>query len=257
MATIEIKLRLVNSISTVDATARDACANPRPDERCCPIQPMAPDLRVEAEDGLHTSGLLTLEDRYNPFISHDFLSSLEQSGSVRSRTGWGPMHLLAEEAQGTLLGAVPCYAKTHSQGEYVFDHGWADAYERAGGNYYPKLQVCVPFTPASGRRLLVRPGPLAEATTGALADGLAQVCRQSNASSVHVTFATEPEWRLLGGRGYLQRTHRQFHWENAGYATFDDFLAALASRKRKVIRREREDALVNGVTVHWLTGADL
>jgi predicted N-acyltransferase len=139
----------------------------------------------------------------------------------------------------------------------VFDHGWAEAYERAGGSYYPKLQVSVPFTPASGRRLLARPGPQAEAVRAALADGLAEACRQSDASSVHVTFPTEPEWQLLGTRGYLQRTHRQFHWENAGYESFDAFLGALSSRKRKVIRREREDALKNGVSVHWLTGAEL
>src|SRR5215510_7743852 len=136
------------------------------------------------------------------------------------------MHLLAE-AGGEVVGAVLCYAKSHSQGEYVFDHGWADAYERAGGNYYPKLQVAVPFTPATGRRLLVRPGPQADAVRGALADGLAQVCKRSNASSVHVTFPTEAEWQMLGARGYLMRTHRQFHWENAGYASFDDFLASL------------------------------
>src|SRR5207253_3082367 len=154
--------------------------------------------------------LSTLNIVYNPFISHDFLSSLEKSGSVRNRTGWQPMHLLAEAAGGGLLGAVPCYAKSHSQGEYVFDHGWAEAYERAGGNYYPKLQVSVPFTPAGGRRLLVRPGPQAEAVRAALADGLVEVCRQSDASSVHVAFPTEEEWQLLGTRGYLQRTHRQF-----------------------------------------------
>ena len=166
------------------------------------------------------------------------------------------MHLLAESS-GQLVGAVPCYAKSHSQGEYVFDHGWADAYERAGGDYYPKLQVTVPFTPASGPRLLLRPGSQAEAVRDALADGLAEVCRRSKASSVHVTFLTESEWRYLGVRGYLQRTHRQFHWENADYGSFDDFLGALASRKRKTIRRERSDALADGITVHWLTGSDL
>ena len=139
----------------------------------------------------------------------------------------------------------------------MFDHGWAEAYERAGGSYYPKLQVSVPFTPAAGRRLLVRPGPRAEAELRALADGLAEICRRSNASSVHVTFATEREWHLLGARDYLLRTHRQFHWQNAGYGSFDDFLAALASRKRKTIRRERQDALANGISVHRLTGSDL
>jgi predicted N-acyltransferase len=143
------------------------------------------------------------------------------------------------------------------RGEYVFDHGWAEAYERAGGNYYPKLQVSVPFTPATGRRLLVRPGPEADAVRGALADSLMDICRRSNASSAHVTFPTQPEWDLLGRRGFLKRTHQQFHWENAGYGSFDAFLAALASRKRKTIRREREDALSTGISVHWLTGADL
>jgi predicted N-acyltransferase len=244
MAAIDITLRVANSIGDVDAAAWDACANPpRVDDSCVADAP--------------ATALFTLKSDFNPFISHDFLSSLEKSGSVRNRTGWQPLHLLAEAAGGELLGAVPCYAKSHSQGEYVFDHGWAEAYERAGGSYYPKLQVSVPFTPAGGRRLLVRPGPQAEAVREVLADGLAEVCRQSNASSVHVTFPTEPEWQLLGARGYLQRTHRQFHWENAGYSSFDAFLGALSSRKRKVIRREREDALANGISVHWLTGADL
>src|SRR5262245_41419760 len=233
MASIELTLKVANRIGDVAAEAWDACANPN----------SAPEP--------------TLGSFYNPFISHDFLSSLELSDSVRARTGWQPMHLLAQDGSGALLGAVPCYVKSHSRGEYVFDHGWAEAYERAGGSYYPKLQVSVPFTPATGRRLLVRPGPHAEAVQAALADALADVCRRSNASSVHVTFPTEPEWQLLGERGYLKRTHQQFHWENAGYATFDDFLAALASRKRKTIRREREDALANGISVHWLTGSDL
>ena len=152
---------------------------------------------------------------------------------------------------------MPCYAKSHSQGEYVFDHGWADAYERAGGNYYPKLQVAVPFTPATGHRLLVRSGEHADAVRNALADQLADICKRSNASSVHVTFLPEDEWQMLGARGYLQRTHRQFHWENEGYASFDAFLAALSSRKRKTIRRERAGALENGITVDWLTGSDL
>jgi predicted N-acyltransferase len=241
MVSKEITLRVVDSIGDVDAEAWDACANP-----------------CDSDDGGGIAAELSrLKTEYNPFISHDFLSALEKSGSVRNRTGWQPMHLIAEAAGGGLLGVVPCYAKSHSQGEYVFDHGWAEAYERAGGSYYPKLQVSVPFTPASGRRLLVRPGPQAEAVRAALADGLAEACRQSDASSVHVTFPTEPEWQLLGTRGYLQRTHRQFHWENAGYASFDDFLGALSSRKRKVIRREREDALANGISVHWLTGAEL
>ena len=244
---IEVTLRVANSLKEVAAEAWDACANPVMGRDHGNGADLAP---REAQEN-------TLEDQYNPFISYDFLSSLELSQSVRTRGGWQPLHLLAEDSNGTLVGAVPCYAKTHSQGEYVFDHGWAEAYERAGGNYYPKLQVSVPFTPATGRRLLVRPGPEADAVRGALADSLMDICRRSNASSVHVTFATQPEWDLLGRRGFLKRTHQQFHWENAGYDSFDAFLAALASRKRKTIRREREDALSAGISVHWLTGADL
>jgi predicted N-acyltransferase len=243
-ASIELSLRIANAIGGVDTENWDACANPRCFDR---------------GDGIRGSDARSAASEldYNPFLAHDFLSALELSGSVRPRAGWQPMHLLAEDAGGALLGAVPCYVKSHSRGEYVFDHGWAEAYERAGGNYYPKLQVSVPFTPATGRRLLVRPGPHAQAIRSALADALVDICRRSGTSSVHVTFPTEPEWQLLGGRGYLKRTHQQFHWENAGYANFDEFLAALASRKRKTIRREREDALSAGISVHWLTGCDI
>ena len=244
---IEVTLRVANSLKEVAAEAWDACANPV----------MGRDHGNGADLAPRNAQENTLEDQYNPFISYDFLSSLELSQSVRTRGGWQPLHLLAEDSNGTLVGAVPCYAKTHSQGEYVFDHGWAEAYERAGGSYYPKLQVSVPFTPATGRRLLVRPGPEADAVRGALADSLMDICLRSNASSAHVTFATQPEWNLLGRRGFLKRTHQQFHWENAGYGSFDAFLAALASRKRKTIRREREDALSAGISVHWLTGVDL
>ena len=143
MPSIELTLRLANSIGEVTAEAWDACANPA---------------RADAGNGADCAQVSALEQRYNPFISHDFLSSLELSESVRARAGWQPMHLLAEDPGGTLLGAVPCYVKSHSRGEYVFDHGWAEAFERAGGSYYPKLQVAVPFTPATGRRLLARPG---------------------------------------------------------------------------------------------------
>jgi predicted N-acyltransferase len=246
MAKTELTLRVANAIGEITAEAWDACANP----------PRAA-LGNGADAVPASVQSCTPASPYNPFISHNFLSALELSGSVRARAGWQPMHLLAQEPNGALMGAVPCYVKSHSRGEYVFDHGWAEAYERAGGSYYPKLQVSVPFTPATGRRLLVRPGPQAEATRAALADALVDICGRSNASSVHVTFPTEAEWELLGRRGFLKRTHQQFHWENAGYATFDDFLAALASRKRKTIRREREDALANGISVHWLTGSDL
>ena len=170
--------------------------------------------------------------------------------------GWQPRHLVATN-RDQVVGVVPCYVKSHSRGEYVFDYGWAEAYEYAGGSYYPKLQVSVPFTPATGRRLLVRPGAAADAVRSALANALIDICRRCDASSVHVTFPTEAEWELLGARGYLQRTHQQFHWQNAGYDNFDAFLGALSSRKRKTIRREREEALANGISVHWLSGSDL
>ena len=205
---IELSLRVVNCIGDVDAAAWDACANPgRPKQG-------------DPSSCSSSSREFTSETYYNPFISHDFLSALELSQSVRGRIGWQPMHVLAEDATGAVLGVVPCYVKSHSRGEYVFDHGWAEAYEHAGGSYYPKLQVSVPFTPATGRRLLVRPGPQANAVRGALADSLIDICRRSDASSAHVTFPTRAEWDLLGSRGFLKRTHQQFHWENAGYDSF-------------------------------------
>src|SRR6266699_762566 len=213
---IELTLRVANSIGDVAAEAWDACATPSWPERGNGAGgPCSLPANVQTS---------VLGDRYNPFISYDFLSALELSQSVRARVGWQPMHLLAEDAQGGLLGVVPCYVKSHSRGEYGFDHGWAEAYERAGGSYYPKLQVSVPFTPATGRRLLARPGPGADDIRAGLAAGLVELCRLREASSVHVTFAPVEECHLLGERGYLKRTHQQFHWENAGYATFDAFL---------------------------------
>jgi predicted N-acyltransferase len=196
-------------------------------------------------------------DDANPFTKHAFLAALEASKSAVARTGWRPQHLVGETVDGRVIGVVPCYLKPHSRGEYVFDSGWAAAYERAGGRYYPKLQVSVPFTPATGRRLLVAPDADVPATRAALARGLVELASLRDASSVHVTFMTEAEWRQLGDCGFLKRTDQQFHWENGGFASFDDFLAALSSRKRKTIRRERRDALTNGIEVVWLTGADL
>jgi predicted N-acyltransferase len=253
MTDIELRIRIVQSLAEVPATAWDACASiaaANGDE------PIARQVKLTHEDN-SSPQLFTRGQLNNPFVSHAFLSSLETSGSVGGRTGWQPRHLLAEDARGTLLGAAPCYVKTHSRGEYVFDQGWAEAFERAGGDYYPKLQVAVPFTPVTGPRLLARPGPLADAVRGALGDGLAEITAASELSSAHVTFLTEPQWRVLGQRGFLQRTDQQFHWENAGYAIFDDFLKALASRKRKTIRRERKEALSPGIEVAWLTGSQL
>ncbi len=237
----ELRVTAVNSIGAIPKAAWDACANPN-------SQPASADISPQDSDQ---------EQVYNPFISHSFLSALEESKSVGGRTGWQPQHLLAATADGTLVAAAPCYLKSHSRGEYVFDRGWAEAYERAGGNYYPKLQVAVPFTPASGRRLLVRPSAQAPATRRALAHALIELCRLDEASGVHVTFAIESEFRSLGELGFLQRTDQQFHWQNSRYGTFDDFLGALASRKRKAIRRERQEAVASGITVHWLSGADL
>jgi hypothetical protein len=195
-------------------------------------------------------------DRRNPFISHSFLASLEDSGAVSARTGWMPQHALVESETGEVLAAMPCYLKSHSQGEYVFDHGWAEAYERAGGDYYPKLQASIPFTPVTGPRLLVREGVKTNAAREALVAGGIELARRRNASSLHVTFPTEFEWKFLTGLGLLARTDRQFHWLNNGYKTFDDFLSALSSRKRKAIARERRGAQ-EGVEILRLTGSDL
>ncbi len=253
MSQLELRIRIVPSIGEVDPAAWDACADC---ELPPTLQAIDEDNLSSREDNL-SAKLSTRGYPANPFVSHEFLSSIEASNSVGGRSGWQPRHLLAEDASGALLGAAPCYVKTHSRGEYVFDHGWAEAFERAGGNYYPKLQVAVPFTPVTGPRLLVPPSPLDDAIRGALADALAEITTDSELSSAHVTFLTEHEWRLLGDRGFLQRTDRQFHWANNGYATFDDFLGALSSRKRKTIRRERKDALAPGIEVRWLTGSDL
>jgi predicted N-acyltransferase len=253
MTDIELRIRIVSSIGEVAPAAWDACA-------ACDLPPaikVMPEDNLSSREDKSSTDLFTRGKVNNPFISHDFLASIEHSQSVGGRSGWQPRHLLAEDAAGTLQGAVPCYVKTHSRGEYVFDHGWAEAFERAGGDYYPKLQVAVPFTPVAGPRLLVPPSPLDDAVRGALADALAEITTNSELSSAHVTFSTEAEWRLLGERGFLQRTDRQFHWHNNGYATFEDFLAALSSRKRKTIRRERKEALAPGIEVAWLTGSDL
>jgi hypothetical protein len=190
----------------------------------------------------------------NPFVGHAFLLALEESRSVGRAAGWLPYHLLAEDAAGVLVGAVPLYVKSHSQGEYVFDHGWAQAYEQAGGRYYPKLQAAVPFTPVPGPRLLVRPGPEAAAMRSALIAGLATVAERTGVSSLHVTFPDATDAEALRQAGFLMRTGCQYHWTNAGYGSFDDFLGALSSRKRKAIRREREAVRAHGLRLHALSG---
>lgn len=194
---------------------------------------------------------------YNPFLSHAFLSALEESGSATARTGWLGRHLLLEDEGGALTGAVPCYLKSHSRGEYVFDQGWADAFERAGGRYYPKLQASIPFTPATGARLLHVTEGGAATTRATLAAGLREAAGQLDVSSAHVTFLPEDELPFFEAAGYLHRTDVQFHFENRGYASHDEFLETLASRKRKALKKERRTALENGISIDWLTGRDL
>src|ERR1700681_1567572 len=250
MASSEITLESLPSVGQISAEDWDACANP--------ASPRA------SLNGLDTLASLDIPSyscsnsivRDNPFVSHAFFSALEESGSACARTGWGPRHLVAK-LDGAIAGIVPCYLKSHSQGEYVFDRGWADAYERAGGRYYPKLQASVPFTPATGPRLLVRDSVDQERIAEALAAGLMALCDATEASSVHVTFARESEWKFLAGHGFLQRTDQQFHWRNHGFASFDDFLGTLNSRHRKAIKRERREAVAAGITIHCLTGSDI
>jgi predicted N-acyltransferase len=191
----------------------------------------------------------------NPFVSHAFLSAVEDSGSANARTGWMPQHMVLRDPEGRVAACAPMYAKSHSYGEYVFDHGWAHAFERAGGHYYPKLQISAPFSPVPGPRLLIRPD--SHLPPGVLAGALVQACGELGLSSAHITFCTRPEWDALGEAGWLQRMGMQFHWENAGYSCFDDFLGALASRKRKSLRRERRDAQNCGLEFVTLRGGDI
>jgi predicted N-acyltransferase len=191
----------------------------------------------------------------NPFVSYAFLSAVEDSGSATRRTGWMPQHATLRDATGTIVAVAPMYAKSHSYGEYVFDHAWARAFEQAGGRYYPKLQVAVPFSPVPGPRLLVRPNT--GVPGAALAKALAQAGRQIDVSSVHATFCSQPDWEILGEAGWLQRIGVQYHWRNDGYRSFDDFLAALSSRKRKSIRRERRDANACGLEFLALRGPEI
>src|SRR4051812_36120114 len=250
MASSEITLEAVPSASDIPAAEWDACANPKVDPNAIE------NLDTLASPGTAGDSCSDSKPAYNPFVSHAFFAAAEVSGSACARTGWGPRHLLAR-LDGKIAGIVPCYLKSHSQGEYVFDRGWADAYERAGGRYYPKLQASVPFTPATGPRLLIRGDVDRERIGTALASGLMALCNATNASSVHVTFAREAEAKFLGAQGFLQRNDQQFHWHNDGYKTFDDFLGSLNSRHRKAIKRERREALSADISIHRLTGNDI
>jgi hypothetical protein len=228
-----LTVRSVASLGEIAPEAWDACANPQ-------------GLTAEGNAG----------ERFNPFVTHAFLRALEESGSVGGRSGWTPAHVIVEDANGRLVAAAPTYIKTHSQGEYVFDHAWADAYQRAGGQYYPKLQIAAPFTPATGRRLLVA----ADAPDGApqvLVAGWRALRKAADASSIHVTFCDKSDAETLQRAGFVLRTGEQFHFINEGYRDFNDFLASLASRKRKAIKRERREALGDDIEVDLLTGGDI
>ena len=217
-------------------------------------------LSVRAVDSLREIGEATWQRFANlegspqdPFLSYAFLNALEQSGSVSADVGWLPYHLVLEDEAKQPLGVMPLYLKGHSQGEYIFDYSWADAFERAGGRYYPKMLSAIPFTPATGRRLLVA----SSEHESALVSGAAQIASEMNISSVHLNFLDQAAWRRRGDEGWLLRTHKQYHWQNQGYKTFDDFLDCLSSKKRKNIRRERRDALANDLEIQRLTGAEI
>ena len=218
----EFTLQVHDSLSAIGREAWDACAAPTGD----------------------------------PFVSFDFLHACEASGSAVPRAGWAGRHLSLRDPDDRVLGVMPLWLKGHSQGEYVFDHSWAEAYQRAGGRYYPKLLSAVPFTPATGPRLLVHPDADAATAQQTLIQGALTLCERLDLSSLHVNFPTQPEWRLMGDQGLLLRQDMQFIWRNEGYSTFDDFLAALSSNRRKTIRRERRDAQV-GLDIRVLTGADI
>jgi len=217
-----VEISVLTGLDQIAAAEWDACAAP--------------------EDGRPT----------DPFTTHRFLSALETSGSVGAGTGWAPRHLVARVG-GQLLGVMPLYAKGHSQGEYIFDFNWAHAYERAGGQYYPKLQCAVPFTPATGRRFLLHPDAPDQVAV-LLAEGARELARQNKLSSFHITFCTKEEWARGPEMGLMQRKSQQFHWVNAGFGGFDDYLAALSSRKRKNVRRERATAQAFGGEIIRLTG---
>ena len=269
-----LRVRVEPSIRSIPAETWDACANAVPigidssneasngRERFKKQREASVTTRKKKAAAINSESKFkptsTLEDdSSNPFITHDFLASLEESGAATARTGWLGRHMLVEDENGAVLAAQPVYLKNHSRGEYVFDQGWAEAFERAGGNYYPKLQVAVPFTPVTGPRLLVRPSPSADAARQALVAASLELVKRERASSLHVTFPLESEWKRLTDLGLLARTDRQFHWINEGYKTFEDFLSALSSRKRKMIHRERREACANGVEILRLTGSDL
>ena len=199
-------------------------------------------------------------DNEHPFTRYAFLKTLEDSGSAIKETGWLPQHLVIEEKSGTILAVAPLYLKNHSYGEYVFDWGWADAYHRAGGNYYPKLQCSVPFTPVTGPRLMTRSDlndSQRKTLRSMLMSGMLDLTEKLGISSIHITFPTTKEWIELGEGGFLQRTNQQFHWENRGFRDFDEFLQTLNSRKRKAIKKERKNVANMNFTIKVLSGSQI
>jgi predicted N-acyltransferase len=192
----------------------------------------------------------------NPFVAFDFLDILEEAGCVSARTGWAPQHLAAHDANGRVAAVMPLYLKSHSQGEYIFDYAWADAYERAGGRYYPKLVSASPFSPVTGPRLLVRPDVDQDQARRVLLGAALTLCERMAVSTLGVNFPTEEEWRFMGGQGLLQRQNQQYHWLNTGYDSFEAFLGALSSNRRKTIRRERRDAVAD-LRIEALSGSAL
>ncbi|GJP32237.1 hypothetical protein CLOM_g16831 [Closterium sp. NIES-68] len=196
-------------------------------------------------------------EKHNPFVSHAFLQCLEESRSACREEGWLPQHLVARDSEERIVGVLPLYLKGHSYGEYVFDHSWANAFMRAGGSYYPKLQSCVPFTPATGPRLLVRAGPDREAVLGGLCQAMKQVADEYAVSSVHVTFPCKEDWQVMARHGFMQRIGMQYHWRNRGYGSFNDFLMDLKQSKRKTIRQERKKVAAQGLKLLRLRGDDI
>lgn len=226
MSKSTLTARLYGPATTIGRAAWNACANP---------------------EGVSSP---------HPFTRYDFFAACEGSGAAIAANGWRPCHLAIEDS-GKIVGLLPLYLKNHSQGEYVFDHGWADAFERAGGAYYPKLQASVPFTPVTGKRFLIAPGHDETRIRRELLQAATIAAAELETSSVHITFVTQEEWMEAGAAGYLQRTDQQFHWENQGYENFEAFLGQLTSAKRKNLRKERASVREAGIEFEWLTGSDL
>ncbi|MTI16392.1 N-acetyltransferase [Rhodobacteraceae bacterium RKSG542] len=252
----DITLRVLRSIDEISAQAWDSLASNWLPASLSGSSSSSTLTSSAASTPQETAESLSEGRYYNPFISHSFLLALESSGCVGERAGWLPTHLALQSGE-ELLAVAPAYIKLHSQGEYVFDHAWADALHRAGGSYYPKLQCSVPFSPVPGPRILSSPAIDRDVAERILGEGLIQLCKQIECSSVHLTFLPREQWETLAQVGYLQRVDQQFHWHNAEYADFDAFLDSLSSRKRKAIKKERAKALEAGIEIEWVTGSEL